>query len=343
MYEKKRKRSFVTDWKVNRPWLRVEAKPDGDLMFCDFCIKAGIAPEKTNFIMGCSTLSFESIKLHESSNSHLFAVQKHVNEQTPLEAPAVKAKLSMNKQILDRLTILFLTVHAINIQARPSTDYCWLTDLDEVKGLNVGTSYQNHVQAKEFASAIADVQRREIRVNLEESKYATVIVNGSTDSSITESEMIYIQTSKAGSVRTNFVCCCQGQRGDGKGIVQAIKKAIETLVPWTEFVEKLVARGSDGASVMLGKNNGVIALLQSEQPSMAAVHCSGHRLELAYKDAIKKCPLAEKVTTLLKALYIFYSKRSLNRANHKNAYRCLGMNVLLPTRADGTRWVGHVL
>ena len=70
-------------------------------MFCDFCIRASIAPEKTNFVKGCSTLRLESIKLHESSNSHLFAVQKHVNEQTPSEAPAVKAKLSMNKKILD--------------------------------------------------------------------------------------------------------------------------------------------------------------------------------------------------------------------------------------------------
>ena len=337
------KRSFVSDWKTNRPWLRVEVKPDGALMFCDFCIKASIAPEKTNFVKGCSILRLESIKLHESNNSHLFAVQKHVNEQTPSEAPAVKAKLSMNKKILDRLTILFRTVHAINIQARSSTDYCWLTDLDEVKGLNVGMSYRNHVQARGFASAIADIPRREIRVNLEQSKYAGVIVDGSTDSSTTESEMIFIQTSKAGFVRTNFVRCCQGQRGDAKGIVQAIKKAIETLIPWNEFVEKLVAMGSDGASVMLGKNNGVIALLQSEQPSMIGVHCSGHRLELAYKDAVKKCPLAEKVTTLLKALYIFYSKSSLNRANLKNAYRCLGMKLLLPTRADGTRWVGHVL
>ena len=125
--------------------------------------------------------------------------------------------------------------------------------------------------------------------------------------------------------------------------LQAIKKGIETVIPWNEFTLKLVALGSDGASVMLGKNNGVIAHLLLEQPSMIAVHCSGHRLELAYKDAVKKCPLVEKATTLLKALYIFYDKSSLNRTNLKNAYGCLGKKVLLPTRADGTRWAGHVL
>ena len=101
MYEKKRKRSFVNEWKTNRPWLRVEVQPNGELMFCDFCIKAGTPPEKTNFVMGCSSLCFESIKLHESSNTHLFAVNKHVNEQIPTEAPALKAKLSLNKHVLD--------------------------------------------------------------------------------------------------------------------------------------------------------------------------------------------------------------------------------------------------
>ena len=41
-----------------------------------------------------------------------------------------------------------------------------------------------------------------------ECKFAAVIVDGSTDSSITENEMVYIQTCKDGVVKTNFVHCC---------------------------------------------------------------------------------------------------------------------------------------
>ena len=118
---------------------------------------------------------------------------------------------------------------------------------------------------------------------------------------------------------------------------------METVIDWDQCVAKLVALGSDGAAVMLGKNSGVITLLQAQQPSMIAVHCSGHRLELAYKDSVKNFPLAEKVVTLLTGLYYMYRNSPLNRTNLKNAYRCLGHKVLLPTRAGGTRWVGHVL
>ena len=97
------------------------------------------------------------------------------------------------------------------------------------------------------------------------------------------------------------------------------------------FKKKLVALGSDGASVMLGKNNGVIALLKAIQSATLPVHCSAHRLELAYKDTIKKIPIAEKVVTLLSGLYYMYGKSALNRTNLKNAFRCLGMKILLPT------------
>ena len=64
--------------------------------------------------------------------------------------------------------------------------------------------------------------------------------------------------------------------------------------------------GSDGASVMLGKKSGVLALLKGQQPSLIGIHCSARRLELCYKDAMEKIPMAEKVLTLLTGLYYMY-------------------------------------
>ena len=141
---------------------------------------------------------------------------------------------------------------------------------------------------------------------------------------------------------TNFIYCCQVERGTAPKIVDAIQKAVETVTDWSEFKNKLVALGSDGASVMLGKNNGVIALLQAIQPSMIAVHCSGHRLELAFKDTVKKMANADKIITLLTGLFYMY-RSTLNRTNLKNTYRCLGLKIRIPTRVGGSRWVGHTL
>ena len=55
-YEKRHKRGFQSTWQVNRPWLRVENISDEEVLFCDYCIKAGVSSQKTSFIKGCKSL-----------------------------------------------------------------------------------------------------------------------------------------------------------------------------------------------------------------------------------------------------------------------------------------------
>ena len=74
---------------------------------------------------------------------HLYVANKHANEQKPSDAPALKARLSLNKALFPKLQHLFHTVHAINIKGRPHTDYEWLSKLDIAKGLEIGDHYRN--------------------------------------------------------------------------------------------------------------------------------------------------------------------------------------------------------
>lgn len=77
-----------------------------------------------------------------------------------------------------------------------------------------------------------------------------------------------------------------------------------------------------GSLSCLAKHDGVAAKLRSLQPAMVTVHCYVHKLELAFKDAIKHVPLDTKVTTcLLQGLYYFYHNNALNRQrNHFHIY-----------------------
>ena len=79
----KRKRLFKDVWKQNRPWLRIERKDDGkEVMFCDYCIPISSSAhhernvQKNAFIYGCSNIRLETIKIHESTNTHLYAVNR---------------------------------------------------------------------------------------------------------------------------------------------------------------------------------------------------------------------------------------------------------------------------
>lgn len=47
-------------------------------------------------------------------------------------------------------------------------------------------------------------------------------------------------------------------------------------------MEQVVVLGSDGAAVMIGKENAVAARLSQKQPSLVNIHCVAHRLALAF-------------------------------------------------------------
>lgn len=67
-----------------------------------------------------------------------------------------------------------------------------------------------------------------------------------------------------------------------------------------------VAFGSDGASVYVGRLNGVVAKLHVEIPWLLGVHCIAHRLELSVLDALKDEEQLKNVQEMLQGLYKHY-------------------------------------
>ena len=60
---------------------------------------------------------------------------------------------------------------------------------------------------------------------------------------------------------------------------------------------KLVGFGSDGASNMVGVKHGLVTLIKKDYPGVVGIQCLGHRLELAFKDALKKDKTYDKLVT----------------------------------------------
>ena len=66
-----------------------------------------------------------------------------------------------------------------------------------------------------------------------------MIVDGGTDSSITENEMVYLQSCQKGIIKTNFIKCCQVQRGTASGIVHAIERAVEAVMTLPQVCKQI--------------------------------------------------------------------------------------------------------
>ena len=130
--------------------------------------------------------------------------------------------------------------------------------------------------------------RQKIIDRFNKTSFVAIIVDDRIDSAVVDNEIVFIQTCTAEEIHTDFPRCCQVQHGNAEDILNAINKITASLTIWDKFCQKLVALGSDGASVMTGKKSGVITLLQGDKPSVIGAQCCSHRLELAYKVAIQK-------------------------------------------------------
>ena len=249
----------------------------------------------------------------------------------------------------EKIAKMFRTCHALMMKNRPITDFLWQCDLDEIKGLDIGKSYRNKEAARIFIESIAVTEFGKVTSHIGNAKFVCVIGDGSTDSSVKEQEMWFIRTCIDGNITVHFIGVHATEKADARHIVQGLQHLLQNNlnIQWDTICKIIVALACDGASVMTGCKAGVGALLRETQPELVTIHCMAHRLELSLKDVMKKVPLYQKIVSiLLKGLYLFYHKSSLNNAMLHRCYDALkqkGDRLLIPTRSDGTRWIGHQL
>ena len=216
-----------------------------------------------------------------------------------------------------------------------------LYSLDEKKGLKVGKTYRNEVECRLFTKYIAKAEQIKLREELEETKFCSILSDGSTDTAVKEEELVYVRFCTKGNVNVKFIGIEAVEKADSANITQAIKNQMDAACKGWEG--KLVACVTDGAAVMSGGKSGVVTRLKGDKTYVIGVHCMAHRLELSFSDAIKESAMFRRIDELLGGLYSFYHKSPLNRANLIKSYATLKAKPLMPTRIGGTRWVGHLL
>ena len=105
----------------------------------------------------------------------------------------------MNDEVFAKLEKMFRTCHAMAKHKRPFKDFVWQCKLDKGKGLKIGTTYNNDKSARMFNQAIADTERAKVKTEIEDSKFSSLLGDGTTDSSMTENEIVYLRVWKQGT------------------------------------------------------------------------------------------------------------------------------------------------
>ena len=213
-----------------------------------------------------------------------------------------------------------------------------MCELDEKKGLDVGMTYRTDKQCSNFVKAIASIERDNILNKIRQVRFISVLMDGSSDRSIQENEIVYVRTYHLGEMNHYFVGLIHVRKADTAMRTALTFESSET----EEIMKKIVAFTCDGASVNTGEKNGKNALLKEHHCSkIVLVHCLVHRLELAFKKGLEKCSQYNSVVTMLNRLYVMYHTSPLQRANLDTAFESNMMKPVYPTRISGTRWLSH--
>ncbi|XP_056008565.1 zinc finger protein 862-like [Ostrea edulis] len=320
-YEKQRKREFKEDWKEGREWLQF----DGEKMTCNLCQVHGMGECRNvqNFVTGSVNFRYSGIIDHENSRFHRQAVERFYAKENVREnkqSEAHKAIVSMDQSIRQSLETKFRNIHALVKYNRPISDFTWLNALDQRKGLEHGTTYNNRWAATAFLECISETVKSEVVGTVQNSQFFSITMDGSTDSGTIEQETLFIRCCVHGKIELKFLCIGEPRSTCALDLLEFVKEKIEEN-KLADQMHKLVGFGCDGASNMLGRHNGLVSLLKRDYVEMLGVHCLAHRLELAHKDALKDDRQYVQLSTLLLGLYYFYKNSAKQRKNLRDCMK----------------------
>lgn len=171
--------------------------------------------------------------------------------------------------------------------------------------------------------------------------FFTILIDGATDVSVTENELIYVRLLQDGIPANKYFSIEDVESADAAGVLNSINEEFDRhgLPDWKE---KLIGFGSDGASVNLGNRSGVAKQIKDEVPHLIITHCVAHRLELAANNAIKHHKIMREIQDILQHMYkhYHYSPKALREL--RKLAEALEEKILKPTNLSGTRWLPFI-
>ena len=203
---------------------------------------------------------------------------------------------------------------------------------------NFGSSYGNANASAYFGYYIGKVLHEDLKNLISKSNYYLVLSDSSTDSSLTEQETIYILFIGGGVPALKYFSIESVKVADSVGLEEFLENAFLRF-GFKNYYNKLVGLNLDGASVNIGRMNGLGKLVRDEAPWFEIVHFFNHKLELAIKDTFTTAKFYHNIDEMLTKLYYLYQKSPKRLQQLRELNDAYEKSIPKPTKAYVTRWV----
>ena len=340
-YESRRVRKFQATWLRDFPWLVHESNKNQ--MHCKFCVEfPALADKSSPLFNGTSGFRRTTLQAHSRSKTHHTCSEAYRTRENPDAAPMDRALRNMNSQTQEKLRKLFNTAYFISKENLSFAKFPELCKLQMKNGLELGETYLNDHRCKEFVQAISSVIKNDLndQVTARRPFFFSCMADQAVDCGVIEEEIIFIRTLENGLAVNKYATIQGVEKSDADGVLVSIVNGFKH-VGINNWREGLVACGSDGASVMTGVRNGVIAKLRQEVPWLIGIHCVAHKLELAILDGIKDVQCFPDLTEMLKGRYKHYHYSAKALRELQELANIMAENCNRPVNVSGSRWVPH--
>ena len=196
---------------------------------------------------------------------------------------------NMNSQIQEKLTKLFNRAYFISKENLAFAKFPELCKFQMKNGLDLGETYLNDHRCKEFIQSISTVAMNDLHNQItgrQPLSSLACLTKQSTSALLMKTEIVFMRTLENGLAVNKYATIQRVEKSDANGVLASIVNGFENI-GINNGKDGLVAIGSNGASVMTGVRNGVIAKLRQDVSWLIGIHCVAHKLELAVLDGIK--------------------------------------------------------
>lgn len=310
--------------KFRQEWLK-------EKIFCDWLQVVEGDPEKAYCKICCSEIRARKADLlnHSNTAKHLTSIKAvRIHPQGGIKFKPVNLK----SQHAQAAMALFVSTHSAILA---------IDHLGELCNHHFPENYFKLHRTKCSAiitNVLAPFFIKELKNDIGFSKYS-LLIDESTDISVLKYLGIGINyfSKLLNKIVTTFLSLEELTECTAIAIVDAVKNSLKKF---DLKLNNLIGIGSDNASVMVGVNTGVHAILKKDNPHLILIRCVCHSLQLATSHACSET-IPRHLDYLISETYNWFSKSTLRQQAYKDIYKCLNENhdPLKIVQACNTRWL----
>lgn len=273
---------------------------EGEGMYCLLCRKHArkSMQNKSEVFAQDPSVRYKpgALSSHSESTKHKSAIQGELLNRGSIFQKEIDER---DKCATDVLKKAFMAIYWLAKQDIANSKIVSLIDLCQQMGLDELEYFQHRSRGslREMLVLIGEQVAKDVRLKVGDEAYG-LLIDDVADISNTEQMVTFIQhfDSSTGQTECKFLSIANVLAKSDSANAKTLHSVTKDQLQQKSLpINNLKGLSTDGAAVMLGKKNGLGALLKNDAPDLVVVHCICHKLALACTDT---CAQLKKIKTV---------------------------------------------